>query len=170
MKKEIVIAVCNTYEKAEQLVTTLQQSGFNMKKLSIIGKSTHQETEVMGNFTTDNEMKGWKKNGAFWGGLWGMVYGSGFFLIPDIGSVIMAGPFVASFVSSIEEGNIDEGLSALGVAFYKLGIPKNSILKYESDLNSDKFLILTHGILKDIEEVKNNIINVLPSIEVSVHH
>jgi hypothetical protein len=30
--------------------------------------------------------------GAFWGGLWGLLFGAAFFAIPGIGPVVIAGP------------------------------------------------------------------------------
>ena len=37
------------------------------------------------------------------------------------------------------------GLSALGAGLYGLGIPKDSILQYETALKSDKFVVIVHG-------------------------
>ena len=37
------------------------------------------------------------------------------------------------------------GLTALGAALYSIGIPKDSIVTYETALKADKFLLLVHG-------------------------
>ncbi len=37
------------------------------------------------------------------------------------------------------------GLDALGAGLYSLGIPKDSILKYETALKADKFVLIAHG-------------------------
>jgi len=34
----------------------------------------------------------WGKMGAFWGGFWGLLFGSAFFAIPGVGPVLVAGP------------------------------------------------------------------------------
>jgi len=34
----------------------------------------------------------WGKVGAYWGGFWGLLFGSAAFAIPGFGPVLMAGP------------------------------------------------------------------------------
>lgn len=47
-----------------------------MKKLSVVGKDYHTEENVVGFYTAGDRMKFWGKLGAFWGGLWGILFGS----------------------------------------------------------------------------------------------
>ena len=37
------------------------------------------------------------------------------------------------------------GLSVLGAGLVSIGIPKNSVIEYESVIKSDKFLLIVHG-------------------------
>ena len=37
------------------------------------------------------------------------------------------------------------GLSALGAALYSIGIPKKSILQYETSIKAGKFILVVHG-------------------------
>jgi hypothetical protein len=37
------------------------------------------------------------------------------------------------------------GLSALGAGLFSLGIPKDSIVQYETALKSGKFVVIAHG-------------------------
>ena len=37
------------------------------------------------------------------------------------------------------------GLSALGAGLYGLGIPKDSVLRYETALKTGKFVLIVHG-------------------------
>ena len=41
-------AIFNTHSEAETAVKELQKSGFDMKKLSIVGKDYHTEEQVVG--------------------------------------------------------------------------------------------------------------------------
>ena len=41
-------------------------------------------------------MKYWGKTGAFWGGFWGILFGSAFFAIPGIGPFIAINEFMKS--------------------------------------------------------------------------
>ena len=92
--KSAVIAVYDTHAEAEAAVRDLQKSGFDMTKLSIVGKDYHTEEDVVGYYNTGDRMKAWGTTGAFWGGIWSLMFGSAFFLIPGIGPLLAAGPVV----------------------------------------------------------------------------
>jgi hypothetical protein len=116
-----------------------------MQQLSIVGKDYHTEEQVVGYYNAGNRMAYWGKFGAFWGGLWGMLFGAAFFWVPGIGPVLVGGPLVAAIVGALEGAAMVGGLSAVGAGLYSLGIPKNSVLRYETALRADKFLLLVHG-------------------------
>jgi len=98
----IVVAVYDAHTKAELAVKELQTSGFDMKKLSIVGKNPHAEEHVVGFYNAGDRMKHWGKAGAFWGGICGMLFGAAFFVIPGIGPLLVAGPLVAWIVGALE--------------------------------------------------------------------
>jgi uncharacterized membrane protein len=154
MAENAVVAVYNTHTEAEAAVKELQRSGFDMKRLSIVGKDYHTEEHIVGYYNTGDRMRYWGKLGAFWGGLWGFLFGSAFFFIPGIGPVLVAGPLVSWIVGALEGAVITGGLTALGAALYGIGIPKNSVLEYETALKSDKFLVIAHGTAADVTEAK----------------
>ena len=60
------------------------------------------------------------------------------------------------------------GLSALGAGLYSIGIPKDSVVKYESALKSDKFLLLAHGTADEVAKAKSIMQTTYP-VEVAVH-
>ncbi len=155
MNKEVTVAICDSHEKAEKVVKELQESGFDMKKLSIVGKDYHEEDKVIGFYNTGDRMKNWGSAGAFWGGIWGFVFGAGFFLIPGLGPVMLAGPIVSSLVGGLEGAVVVGGLSALGGALFGIGIPKDSVLQYETALKADKFLVIAHGNSEELQKAKN---------------
>jgi hypothetical protein len=144
-----VIAVYETHTGAENAVNELQRSGFDMKKLSVVGKGYHTDEQVVGYYNAGDRMKHWGKLGAFWGGLWGLLFGAAFFWVPGIGALLVAGPVVAWIVAGLEGAVVVGGLSALGAGLYSIGIPKNSILKYETAVKADKFLLVAHGTATD---------------------
>jgi len=78
------IAVYNTHSAAENGVKELQKSGFDMKKLSVVGKDFHTDQQVIGYYNAGDRMKYWGKMGAFWGGLWGLLFGAAFFWVPAV--------------------------------------------------------------------------------------
>ena len=139
------VATYPTHTAAEAAIKELQQSGFDMKKLSIVGRDYHTDEQVVGYYNTGDRVKYWGKAGAFWGGIWGWVFGSAFFFIPGIGPLVVAGPLVAWILGALEGAVVVGGLSALGAALFSLGIPHDSILRYETALGVGKFLVIVHG-------------------------
>ncbi|MBD1260961.1 general stress protein [Maribacter polysiphoniae] len=154
MKNGVTVAICESHHQAEKVVKELNESGFNMKKLSIVGKDYHEEDKVIGFYNIDDRMKNWGSAGAFWGGIWGLIFGAGFFLIPGIGPIMLAGPIVSSLIGGLEGAAVVGGLSALGAALFSIGIPKDSVIRYEKALKADKFLVMAHGTIEDLERAK----------------
>jgi hypothetical protein len=153
--EDVGIAVFNTHVEAENAVKELQKSGFDMKRLSIVGKDYHTEEHVIGYYHTGDRMKYWGKLGAFWGGLWGILFGAAFFWVPGIGPLVVAGPLISAIVGGLEGVVVVGGLSALGAGLYSLGIPKDSIIRYESSVKADKFLLLVHGSGDELAKAKD---------------
>jgi len=87
-----VVAVYASHTIAEAAIKELQRSGFDMKKLSIVGRDYQTDEQVVGYYNTGDRMKAWGKTGAFWGGLWGFLFGSAFFWVPGIGPLFVGGP------------------------------------------------------------------------------
>jgi uncharacterized membrane protein len=163
-----VVGIYNSHTDAEASIKELQRSGFDMKKLSIVGKDYHTEEHVVGYYNTGDRMKVWGKLGAFWGGLWGLLFGSALFIIPGIGPLVVFGPLVGWIVGALEGAVVMGGLSALGAALYGIGIPKDSIMKYETALKSDKFLVIAHGTADEVAKAKS-ILKTTGAAEIDAH-
>jgi len=140
-----VVAIFRSHIEAETAVKELQHAGFNMKQLSIVGRDYHTDEQVTGYYNAGDRMKAWGTTGAFWGGIWGMLFGSAFFFIPGIGPLLIAGPLVAWIAGGLEGAVLVGGLSVLGAGLYGIGIPKDSILQYETALKSGKYVVIAHG-------------------------
>ena len=167
-EQNAVVAVYTSHVEAEEAVKELQRSGVDMRTLSIVGKDTHTDEHVVGYYNTGDRMKYWGKMGAFWGGFWGLLFGSAFFAIPGIGPLLVAGPLVAWIVGALEGAVVVGGLSAVGAGLYSIGIPKDSIVEYETALKTDKFLLVVHAGAAEVDKAKNIIKNTCP-IHFSMH-
>ena len=150
-----VVAVYPSHTAAEAAIKELQKSGFDLKKLSIVGRDYHTDEHVVGYYNVGDRMKVWGKTGAFWGGVWGLFFGSAFFWVPGLGPLLVAGPLVSWIVGALEGAVVVGGLSAIGASLYSLGIPKDSILQYETDLKAGKFVLLAHGSVEDAARAKD---------------
>jgi len=149
-----VVAVFENHEQAERAIKEIERSGFEMKRLSIVGRGYHSEEQPTGFYSTGDRMKAWGGVGAFWGGLWGMLVGAAFFWIPGLGPLVVAGPFVSVLVGAIEGATLVGGLSALGAALAGLGVPHNSIVKYEKHIKADRYLLIAHGAREDVKRAR----------------
>lgn len=149
-----VVATYDSHTAAEAAVKELKTANFDFKKLSIVGRDYHTDEHVVGYYNTGDRMRAWGRVGAFWGALWGFMFGSAFFFIPGIGPLVIAGPLVSWIVGALEGAVVVGGLSALGGGLASVGIPKDSILKYETAMKSDKFLLIVHGTADDVVTAK----------------
>ncbi|GEA62104.1 general stress protein [Vibrio comitans] len=165
MKKNKIVAVVNTHKKAEDAVSTLVNQGFDINHLSIIGKGYQTEEHATGFYNITDRVKSWGKAGALWGGVWGALLGSGMFWIPTFGALFVAGPLVTTLVGAIEGAAITGGAGALGGALASIGVPKDSIIKYETAIKTDNYLIVLDLDEKEIASAKE----ILAQHDVHVH-
>jgi uncharacterized membrane protein len=163
-----VVAVYNTHREAETAVKELQKGGFDMKKLSIVGKEYHTEQNVVGYYDAGDRIKSWGKRGAFWGGLWGLLVGAAFFVVPGVGPVLIAGPVAAWVAGALEGAVVVGGMSAIGAGLCSIGIPKNSVLKYDSAIKADKYLLVAHGTVDEVLQAKQ-ILQTTAAAELETH-
>lgn len=166
--KNSVVGVFDTHVKAEEAVKALDRAGLPMKQLSIVGKDYHTDQHVVGYYNAGDRMAYWGKLGAFWGSLWGILVGAAFFWVPGIGPVLVGGPLVSAIVGGLEGAAVVGGLSAVGGGLYSLGIPKNSVLRYETALRSDKYLLVAHGTVEEVSKAKE-IMEQSKATETAIH-
>lgn len=154
-KTDIAVAVYDSHDKAETAVKALQRAGFDMKKISIIGRDYHTEQHVIGFLNAGDRARIFGKFGAFWGGLMGVLFGSAMLFVPVIGHVIVLGPLAAAVFGGLEGAVLVGGVSALAGALMSLGVPKNSVLRYETALRADNFMLVVHGDVQEIERARS---------------
>jgi len=142
---DAVIAVFEDHYAAEAAVKKLSAAGFEMKNLSFVGKGYHTEEKVVGFYNVGDRIKFWGARGAFWGGLWGLFFGGLFMTLPIVGPVIVLGYLATIAISAAENAILVGGLSALGAAIYSIGVPKDSVIQYETAVKEDGFLVMAHG-------------------------
>lgn len=151
---DVAIAVYSDHPAAEDAVKRLTAAGFDIKSLSLVGKGYHTEEKVVGFYNAGDRVKFWGSRGAFWGGFWGLFFGGMFMLVPVVGHVVVLGYLAATAISVVEGAVVVGGLSALGAALYSIGVPKDSVIEYETALKADGFLVMVHGDASDVERAK----------------
>lgn len=152
---DIAVAIYDQHAQAENAVRMLQRAGFDMKTISIVGKDYETEEHVIGFLNAGDRAKIFGKYGAFWGGLMGILFGSALMFVPFFGHIIILGPLAAGIVSGLEGAVAVGGVSALTGALLSVGIPKDSVLRYETALKANKFMLLVHGDSQDISRAQD---------------
>src|ERR1700679_1810510 len=93
--------------------------------------------------------------GRILGGLWGLLFGAAFLIVPGIGPVVAAGSVVDWIIAALEGAIVVGGVSALGAGLFSLGIPKNSVVKYETSIKAGKFVLVAHGTAEEVAKARD---------------
>jgi len=167
-KADTIIAIFTDHNSADTAVKKLAAAGFEMKNLSVVGKGYQTDEKVVGFYNEGDRIKFWGKRGAFWGGLWGMFFGGLFLTIPVVGHVIVLRYLASMAIYGIGNAIVVGGLSALGAALYGIGVPKDSVIQYETAVKADSFLVMAHGTAEEVARAKA-ILGTLKPSRLDVH-
>lgn len=160
--KHEVVSLFPSHVEAEAAVIDLQKAGFDVQKISIIGKDYQTTEHVRGFFTWKDTAKAGAGEAGYWGsffgGLFGILTGVGLLFVPGVGPVIVAG-HAAGVLAGWIEGMIVGGVGAavaggLVGALVGLGIPKEKALKYETEIKAGKFVVIASGTDEEIEQAQ----------------
>ena len=150
-RTDAIVAVCNAHTEAQAIVKELQKARFDMKKLSIVARDCHAEERVVGYYDTSGKVRYCGDLDTFWGGFRGLLVGSAFFVVPDLGPIVVVGPLVSWMVAALEGAAVWGGLTAVGAALYSLGVSRDKVLTYENSLRANKFLVIAHGTTEEVD-------------------
>ena len=152
------VAVYEKHDAAEAAIRKIAEEGLDMKHFSIIGRGYHTDEKVIGFYSAGDRVKFWGSRGAYWGGLWGLLFGGLMLTIPVIGPVVvlghLAGLAFTAVAGAAEGAVVVGGLGALGAALFSIGIPHESVVRYEQALKADQFLIVAHGPQAEVERAR----------------
>lgn len=141
------------HRDAEEAVMELQKAGFDMKKLSVVGKDYQTEESVIGYYNTGERMATWGKFGLFWGSIWGLLFGSAFLIIPGLGPVMIGGPLVSWILGALKPPCSGRPHRA-GRRAFRYRNPRDSVIHYETALKANKFLLVVPGSAAEIAAAK----------------
>jgi hypothetical protein len=151
---ESVVAIFDTHGAADAAVKTLAAHGFEMRQLSVVGKGYHTEEHAAGFYNMGDRVRLWGERGAMWGGLWGLFLGGLFMAVPVVGHVVILGYLAGIVFSGVESAVLVGGITAIGAALTSIGIPKDSVIRYESAIKADDFLVMAHGSSDEMERAR----------------
>jgi hypothetical protein len=164
-----IVAVFDDHDQADAAVKALAASGFALRRLSVVGKGFHTSETATGFYNTGDRIRFWGSRGAFWGSLWGLFMGGLYATVPVVGGVVLLGHLAAAGIAAIEGAVILGGTGALVAALTSLGVPEDSIVTYQTDVESDGFLVMAHGTAGEMERAKTTLEPLAPR-RITVHH
>ncbi len=77
--------------------------------------------------------------------------------------MLVGGPLVAWIVAGLEDAVVVGGLSAIGAGLYSIGIPKDSIVTYETAIKAGRYLVVAHGTAAEAAEAKRILSTLKPT-------
>lgn len=137
--------VFKTHVEAEHAIQLLSDAGIELQHISLVGKVYYGDVHPFGFYSAGDHIKSWGGTGTFWGGIWAELLMPAVFFLPGLGIMAMAGPVVAALVGVLESALVVDGVSALGAALVKIGLPMDQALKYEKSLKAGKYVLMVHG-------------------------
>ena len=146
----VCIAVTKDHQQAKALVEAYGAAGFDQEKISVVGKDHAEDAHVHGYITTGETVSFWGKQGALWGGLFGVLAGAGFLFIPGIGPLLVGGPLLSMIVGGLEGGAVLGGIEAVFAGLLHLGLTKDSLALYDKQLREGRCLVILHGTAEEV--------------------
>lgn len=144
-REHCVVATYDSHARVEAAVNELQQSGLEMRRVSIVGKDFHANEDALGFYTSEDRAKSWGLRGAFWGTSGGVLLGGAIFFLPAIGPLIVVGPLAGQIASALTDTAIGRPERVLAAALSSSGIPQESVASYEHAVKSGSFLVVGSG-------------------------
>lgn len=168
MANQSVIGMYPNMQSVDDAIQTLDQSGFPITHLSVVSQHLRSEKQVRGFVTPgDYALKG-AGLGAWTGGIFGLLFGVAFLWVPDLGSLIVAGPLFAVLIGGCEGAVL--GAAAGGVLGALVGwfVSKRHVVKYVDKLKEGKLLLVVRGTPAEIERARGVLESTAPD-ETAVH-
>lgn len=122
------VAIYENPAHAQTAVVRCQESGLDLRKLSVAGRECHTD--------------------------WSTLPDWAYFDLPGLGPVLVAGPLAGWIVAAVKNEAIFGGLSAFGAALYNINITRHGISACEAALRADKLLVVACGACDEIARIK----------------
>ncbi len=156
-RNRVLVAVYPDEASTESVIRRLNREGCQMDLISVLGRQHAIGDDTLGIYHLEvgDRMRAWGKQGAFWGGLWGLLAGAaGLFVIPGVGPVLAAGHIVEAIAGGTAIGAAamsgSAAVSQLAVAFHRAGIPEEKIESLHRAITEGKVVLMVRGAASEL--------------------
>jgi hypothetical protein len=165
--KHFVIGIYSDEQAAHQAVEAVIESGCPMDRVSVLGRLLAEGDDVLGvvHPGIGKRMEVWGGQGAFWGGVAGLLAGTtGVFWFPVLGPVMAVGHLVSAFAGAAAGTAIGgvglagaAAVSQIAVALQRYGLPESTLDALHQKVEDGRFLLIiqagTAGERDDYQQV-----------------
>jgi hypothetical protein len=153
-ERNSVVAIFDTHSQIEKTIKELQRCGHDMRNVSVAGQDLQPGEQAVGYYLSGGRMKRLGSSGTVWATSWSLLHGSGYFALPEIGPVLVAGPLVSWMVGELEKSTPSSERGTIGAGLQRIGVPNESVAQYEQAIRSGQLLLLAHGTIPEVERAK----------------
>ncbi len=154
MSKYLVAAVYDNHSDADEAVKLLLKEGVLKRHISVLGKGEEAEKETFEDEKENEVILAWGEQGAFWGGLWGLLAGGIYAFVPGFGPILATGHVIAALAGLIGGAATVGALSAFAAMLVEMGIEAAEAKRYEHLLKENKLLVIVHGDDAEVETAR----------------
>lgn len=140
-----LVAVFTTMEEVTTALTALDEAGYPVDQLSVLGKDLESSTDIHGFVTTGDVARTGAGTGAWVGGIFGALTGAAFLFVPGFGPLVVVGSLAATILAAAEGAILGAGGGgAIGAAVGHF-VAKRHIPKYVEHIQAGRHLLVAHG-------------------------
>lgn len=154
VKENAAVSICMNPDQVQKAVVNLEKFGFNIKRISVIGKAYGEKQELAAYYEQGDSLRCWGKQSNFWNRLCTLIRDWVLFSCPSTGALLVIGPISLWIVAVLDNSAIFGGLSVLGATLYSMGLAKDSVQDYEEALRKGSYLLIVHGPSQEVMQAK----------------
>ncbi len=161
------IGIFADYQTTEQALMELQDIGYGMERVSVIGQDAEYLNQSgqagdaqlkgahdnQGNHADDGAKTGAVSGGTL-GGLTGLLIGLGTLAIPGVGPIMLAGAAATAIATTLAGGAIGAAAGGLMGGLIGLGIPEKQAKMYNDRISKGEYLVMVDGTNAQIAEAE----------------
>ncbi len=150
-----VVALFESPDRAEAAVTTLQDKGFDVGRLSIVATDRHSGEHLLGVAATGTRVRFWGRCAVHWDRLTARLAGVAAVFAPFLGHVVVLGALARALVDDQPQHGAAEGATPLWRLLARIGIPSGQGFSFESALREGDILLLAEGSPAELARARN---------------
>lgn len=140
-----IVAVFESAERAQQALERLERAGFDLSRLSLIGKEEPSAGQPAGIAIAGAHARVWGPRGALWSRLADAPAAMALAWVPFIGYIVAIGPAACVLAGRHSEAKTVPPASALARMLTVAGMSPGQLATYEAAVRGGQILLLVHG-------------------------